>query len=233
MPEIETSTDPLAPAEAIAYFKAKVPAADWETIESAENEIAFKVAGIADLDVLDDVYAALEKALAEGASFEDFKADVGARLEDAWGGDEKNPGWRLENIFRTNLQSAYQAGHYQQAQEQKDDRPYGMLDVIEDSSTSEICSDLDAEIGGQAIPLDDPIWDTAYPPNHYECRSTVITLTEDEAREMGILDDPPDVEVAEGFDHPPGFVPDEDPEEYAPDLAEDVARFTDGGEEES
>ena len=116
------------------------------------------------------------------------------------------------------------AGRYQQARADTDDRPYWMLDVVEDNATSDICGDLDDEIGGKAIDADDPVWLTAYPPNHFRCRSQVITLTADQAREMGILDDPPDVEVEEGFDGPPDdFEP--DASEYDDDLAGDVERF--------
>ena len=224
---IYTTTDPLAPAEAMRYFRAKVPA-PWSEIETEESSIAFRVAGLADLDVIDDVLSALRTSLEGGGTFEDFKASVGERIDAAWGGDVANPGWRLETIFRTNLQSAYQAGHYAQARAQQDDRPYWLLDVIEDDATSEICSDLDDKIGGRAIDADDPIWLEAYPPNHFNCRSSVITLTEEEAREQGILEDPPDVEVADGFDGEPGDVPDADPEEYDPDIAADVDRFNEG-----
>lgn len=165
----KTSADPLAPKDAIEYFRSKVPVTgnEWADLISQNHDWAFKLAGVADIDVIEQVYSALETAIADGTGFDEFKEAIGEQLENAWGGTVSEPGWRIETIFRTNIQSSYQKGHRQQAKEQKDDRPYGMLDVVEDDATSDICADLDDQIGGQAISLDDPIWNTAWPPNHF------------------------------------------------------------------
>ena len=229
MDPIQTTADPVDPEEAVNFFRSKVVLTDeqFDEIAKGNHRKAFTLAGVADIDVVQDVYDSLDTALASGIDFRDWKATIGEKLESAWGGTVANPGFRLETIFRTNCQGAYMAGRYQQARADTDDRPYWMLDVVEDDATSDICGDLDDEIGGKAIDADDPVWLTAYPPNHFRCRSQVITLTEDQAREMGILDDPPEVEVEEGFDGPPdSYEP--DASEYDDDLAGDVERFADG-----
>jgi SPP1 gp7 family putative phage head morphogenesis protein len=220
---------PVDPKSAIAYWRNKqiVDPETYRALDAEEKQRAFSVAGIADLDLLEQVYSSLDTALSEGISFQDWKPLVEDELVRAWAGTVANPGWRLETIFRTNIQSAYQAGNYDTAKEQRSDRPYGLLMVIEDGATSDICQDLDEQFGGKAIALDDPIWQTIWPPNHYNCRSDVDTLTEEQAIEAGILDDPDEAEVAEGFDIPPGSIGEVDPEEYSEDLSEFLEAFID------
>lgn len=231
MDPISTTADPVDPEEAIKFFRNKVKLTDdqFKSLSEQNHAKAFTVAGVADIDVIQDVYDALDRATANGTLFKDFQADVAEKLENAWGGTVANPGFRISTIFRTNLQSSYMAGQHTQAMAGKEDRMYGMLDVVEDDATSEICGDLDDAIGGQALEIDDPALQAAWPPNHFNCRSQIITLTETEAREQGILEDPPspdDLDIDDGFRGPPdSYKP--DASEYSDDLAEDVARFVD------
>ena len=178
---LEVSADPVYPEEAIRFFRGKIGVTEdeWDALEDQNHDLSFKLAGIADIDVIDDVYSAIDDAITNGTTLEDFRDKVIDELMNSWGGSVANPGWRVETIFRTNLQSAYQAGHYAQAQQNKEDRPFGMLDVVEDGRTSDICADLDDEIGGRAISLDDPIWSKAWPPNHFNAL-TADTLVETE-----------------------------------------------------
>jgi len=223
---VDTTADPVNPEKAIRYFRRKLKLTDdeWQELEDQNNDLAFRLAGIADIDVIEQTWSALDKAIEQGTDFEEFKSDVAQSLTDAWGGSVANPGHRLETIFRTNTITAYQAGHHEQAMRQKDDRMYGMLDVVEDDATSEICSDLDDQIGGVALPIDDPALQAAWPPNHFNCRSNIITLTEDEANEQGIGEgpDPDDLDIDEDFRGPPGADGLPDPEEYGE--LEDIVR---------
>jgi SPP1 gp7 family putative phage head morphogenesis protein len=220
--------DPIKPAEAIKYWRSKVALTDDEfnALVDKSNDTAFRIAGISDLDVIEKVWVALDDALDYGEDFQAFKNRVTDSLIKNWGESVANPGARIENIYRTNIQSAYQAGHRKEAMRNRDDRPYGLFTIINDSHTSDICSDIDDELDGKAISLDDPIWKKIWPPNHYMCRSTVITLTHDEAVAEGIIEpDEDDVEVAEGFDKTPDEEVDIDPEEYPDELMADVRRF--------
>jgi SPP1 gp7 family putative phage head morphogenesis protein len=226
---IQTTTDPVDPQEAIEFFRRKSTLTEdqFKSLSEQNHAKAFTLAGVADIDVLVAAYDSLDSALAEGTSFADWKSEIGEQLEASWGGTVANPGARLETIFRTSLQSSYMAGRHAQAMEGKEDRMYGMLDVVEDSSTSEICGDLDDAIGGQALEIDDPALQAAWPPNHFNCRSQIITLTEAEAREMGINDDPPspeDLEIDDDFRGPPdSYTP--DPEDYPDGFQDAVKNF--------
>jgi len=230
-----SSVDPTNPLAAIDYFRSKALMTDeaFEEDAAANHAKSFMLAGVADLDVIDHVFRELDKSIATGTDFREFKASCKESLENAWGGTVANPGWRLETIFRTNIQSAYQAGRYKEAREGQADRPYGFFSFVDDDRQSDICGDLADQFEGKAIALDDPIWNKVWPPNHYNERTDVVTLTEGEALEQGVLDhedvpDSEDVEVAEGFDQTPdSYEP--DPEEYG-ELEKDVERFTDTSE---
>ena len=55
--------------------------------------------------------------------------------------------------------------------------------AIEDERTTEICSAR----AGITLPYDDPFWKSNWPPLHYNCRSTVRELDEEEVEAMGLL----------------------------------------------
>lgn len=50
------------------------------------------------------------------------------------------------------------------------------FDAVLDERTSKICNELD----GVIKPVNDAFWDTYYPPNHFNCRSTVRQLNDGE-----------------------------------------------------
>jgi SPP1 gp7 family putative phage head morphogenesis protein len=184
-------------ADAIAWFRAKVPmtADEFYALEAEARRRAFTVSGVAELDLVSTVWEALERGVREGTTLEDFRKAVGDTLEAEWGGP--NPS-RLETIFRTNVQSAYSAGRYRQNNSPavRATHPYSKFSAVMDSRTSDICEALD----GTVLPSDDPFWSTHQPPLHFNCRSDVSAITEDEARELGVDDGPP-----EGGDPDEGF----------------------------
>ena len=65
------------------------------------------------------------------------------------------------------------------------------MSVVEDDNTSEICEPLD----DICLPVDDDFWDEFYPPNHFNCRSTVEQLDEFDGKKA--LSSKDDVDEAE------------------------------------
>lgn len=189
----------LPPARAIAYLKAKgyVISDAWEDVWQEANAKAFTVAKVAKLDILQDIKQALEKAQAEGKTGKWFEKELTPVLQaKGWWGkkeviDEKTgeitseqqgSPWRLQTIYQTNLQSAYNAGRYEAQMENIDDRPYWMYVAIVDD-----CTRPDhAALNGQIYPADDPIWNVWYPPNGWGCRCRVVPVAERELKKMGI-----------------------------------------------
>lgn len=203
------SDDPVDFDEAIAAFRELVPMTDedWASLSQAAKGQAFKVAGVAQLDVVTQVWEAVEAAITEGTDFRDFVAAIGDTLTTAWSGTVADPAWRMETIFRTNLQKSYNHGRYKQATDPDtiEDRPYWMFDAVMDNRTTDTCE----ACNGTIRPADDGWWSTRIPPLHFNCRSTLITLTEEQAEALGgAVDHPPKAKADDGF----GDAPDDDDE---------------------
>lgn len=197
--------------EAIKWFRSRVPMLDdgIDAMWDLNRSVGFTVAGVTDLGILNDVWQALDKAIQKGTTFETFKKDVAAKLEEHWGGEKPS---RLENIFRTNVQTAYAAGRWEQAQdpEVKEFRPYGRFVALLDRRTTAICTNLN----GSVAHLDSPFWKSNWPPLHFSCRSTVISVTEEQATQLGV-----EVKPTKGAAPLPGFGATPDKRGYEPDTS--------------
>jgi SPP1 gp7 family putative phage head morphogenesis protein len=128
--------------------------------------------------------------------------------EDKYGLGSKH----AETVARTNIQTAYQYGHYQRLDKQREAFPIWGFDIVKDGDTSDICAALE----NKAYPADHPIWDKLYPPNHYNCRTTVVpfeSVEEAEAQGFTVMDAWPRTEAggyfmpSEGFSSNIGTVP--------------------------
>ncbi len=225
--------DPAHFREAIDAFRDRVPMTDslFDELEAAEREFAFTVANVAQADVVADAFDAIDRAVSQGTSFEQFRDDVGAKLENAWGGEE--PG-RLETIFRTNTMTAYNQGRFRlmTSPAVKAARPYWRWDVVVDARTSdEICRPIGA--AKVVLPQDHPWARTHYPPLHPNCRTVCTPLSEEEARAEGITRSPPNVKVVDGFGAAPAVTGSDwepEPQDYpAPIAAELDDKLADAG----
>lgn len=207
-------SDPHQFEQAVNAFRKRVPMkkGEFEELESAERERAFTVAGVAQLDVIADVWRAMDSAIEKGEDFNEFQAKVSERLSDSWGSPNAP---RIETIFRTNIQNAYSAGRYEiySAPKVKEARPYLRFDAIHDDATDEDCEACDDTI----LPQDDPFWANATPPLHFNCRCVVTPLSKDDVDERdGPDEEAPDVEGDEGF----GERPTAEAQDWKPELGE-------------
>lgn len=193
--------DPVQFQEAIDRFRQLVPMTDaeYEQLEEAEQQFAFTVANVEQADLVAQVYDAIDSAVSQGKTFEDFQADVGGALADAWGGDDPS---RLDMIFRTNVMDSYNAGRYDvmTSPAVAEARPYWRFDGIDgDGRTCDICQPCI----GVILPQDHPWWRRHYPILHPRCRDLAVAMSKEEAEQEGITSDPPDVDPAPGFGSPP------------------------------
>lgn len=188
----------LPPEQALRFFRAKglKPSFDWRDVWQQEHESAFTVAKMADVDLLADVKAAVDRALADGTTLADFRAQLTPILQKAgwWGVQEQvDPATnesrlvqlgsprRLETIFRTNLQTSYAAGDWAQIQENIETAPYLMYDAVDDNRTRPAHKAWD----GLVLRADDSFWDTHRPPNGWNCRCSVIQMGERQLKRSG------------------------------------------------
>lgn len=197
---------PFTPEEAIRFFSGKLPMTrdEFEALTDKLIGEAFYVTGLEKLNIEKDVKALLNDALKNGMDVKDFQFklnELQVKYSTPAYGREGTIGtdildYHAETVFRTNMMSAYNSGRKEMYQdpEVKEYFPAYEYSAIMDGRTSEICMELD----GKVYLADDPIWSTIWPPNHFNCRSTVVTINKyDFTRDM--IDDNPGVEPAEGF----------------------------------
>jgi len=220
---VTVSLAPLPMKEAADFWRNKIKLGPTEFAKlSDEAKIkAFGISGIAKGDELTTVYNALQRAIEQGISFGDFKkecAEIFTRR--GWTGKRE---WRVQNIFRTNIQTAYNSGRYQKQKENAEYFPYLQYNAVGDRRTRP----THAAMNGKVFPINHPFWDTWYPPNGYRCRCSTLSLTEGQVKRRGLTvetEDPTDtpVEIADprtgakmtvqqllpdpGFAHHPGKV---------------------------
>lgn len=172
----------LVPKEALDYLKRKKlrPAFSYKDVWNEEHAAAFTVAKAMQLDVLSDIKKAVEKAVEDGTTFEQFKKDLKPTLmQKGWWGkkDMVDPltgktvnaqlgsDRRLKTIYSTNLRSAFQKGQYDRAMS-SDAHPYLMYHL----GPSVHHREQHARWNNLIRPKDDPIWNEIFPPNGYGCK---------------------------------------------------------------
>lgn len=178
--------------EAIAAARARkvlLPGEYYGQVARGARRVATTVSGLAGLDQAQAVIDSVRAALARGDSFGDWQR---AALSRGW----DLPAGRLETIFRTNVQTAYAAGHWRQFQANKLRRPYLMWSAINDSRVRPAHLAMD----GHIAPIDDVVWQVWTPPAGYNCRCSQISLTEEQAKARGYgRQDRPFVVPDQGF----------------------------------
>lgn len=75
----------------------------------------------------------------------------------------------LKTEYNTAVSGGQMASKWVDIQRDKDILPYLEYDAVLDGRTTELCS----KFHGIILPVDDPFWKAYYPPNHFNCRSTV------------------------------------------------------------
>lgn len=204
--------------EAIAYLRRRLdlPPGRWEEILRTVDEAARdRAEGMSDAlvaDILRDVLAAIE----DGTGLPEFL--------NGWEAAIRRHGWRDESgsrrarlAFRMMTAQAYAAGRWQQIQRLKKVRPYLRYVHVDPELTQAGSRDAHAAWHGVILPVDHEWWLTHYPPNGWNCRCYVQSVSVRELKRYGwkvSADAPPAktvirfvrgkaVETPEGID--PGF----------------------------
>jgi len=142
--------------EAVAYFLAKgvMSKAEFDKFMAAEKAKAFTAARVYAADELQRVYDAILMALEKGTTYREFAKATEDLLTSPW---------HRETVFRTNVLSAYGAGHWEQANQIKELRPYARYSAVMDGRTRP----THAALHGLVYPLDHPFWRQYWPPWDY------------------------------------------------------------------
>lgn len=180
----------LSPEQAIEYFKSKGFAYswDWQDLWQAAQSQAFTVAKAMRMDVLQTIRDEVQAALDEGRTFAEFKKGLEPKLKEMgwWGKSEivdadgvvssvqLGSPYRLKTIYRTNMQTSMMAGRYREMIDSMDVAPYGQYVSVLDGKTRP----AHRALNGLVFRLDDPFWNTHWPPNDWNCRCRVRQLTQ-------------------------------------------------------
>lgn len=188
----------MTPEDAIAYLRGKdyLITWNWHDVQAAAHQRAFTVAKMTSADLLRDVRNALADNFAQGKTVDDFLRELQPLLEaQGWWGkqvivDSKGAAEvvrlgtprRLRTIYQTNAQSAFMGARYKAMRAAVATHPYWMYVATMDASTRP----SHAALNGKVFRWDDPIWESIYPPNDYNCRCRVVALTEAEVKARGL-----------------------------------------------
>jgi hypothetical protein len=172
--------------EAIDFLRQKVnvPSAKWADILEGAHARAFTVAGATKDGMLVDFRAAIDKALAQGTTLEEFRKDFD-QIVARYGWDYNGTrGWRTRVIYSTNLTTAYAAGRYQQMTDPDVLRyqpywRYRHADGVLHPRPQHLAWD------GTVLDADDAWWKTHYPPNGWGCHCYVEPLSRRELADSG------------------------------------------------
>ncbi len=188
------------PQDAIRYLEQKFPKASWaytDLLDDAHDR-AFVVAKMVDVDLANTVCQSLITTMQNGTGYKAWAKDIDKVLAksgwydgqinvDSQGNAKKvatGGQHRLETIYRTNVAAAYEAGRQQVIFNGRDDDPFGylMYSAIMDNRTRPTHKALH----GKVMAKSDPAWNAIAPPNGYNCRCTVISITKGQARRYGL-----------------------------------------------
>lgn len=121
---------------------------------------SFTATGLAGAAQIRALKESLDQVIANGETFEQWrKSALAGKVPLGL------PGYRLENIFRTNTQAAYMRGRGEQMLARVRTHPYWMYDAVNDGRTRPAHRAMD----GTILRHDNPWWTTHYPPNGYQC----------------------------------------------------------------
>lgn len=184
--------------QAIIHFNNKVllTSQGYLDVKAYEHALAFTVAKMLDKDLLKDTHDLIAKSLENGTDFREFKKQLLPLLfKKGWLGfddsltdkkaiNEQNHqiNRRLRTIYHTNLHTAYSAGQWQRIEQTKEFLPYlqYMPSVSENKRLSH------TKLYNIVRPVDDPIWQSIFPPNGYGCKCWCKQITKTKAEKIGI-----------------------------------------------
>ena len=168
-------------SEAINYFTKKAPILyeKLDDITSSVKDTFFYIKRSTELEATKRVLESLKKTLENGGTYQEWKQDISDIADKAGLGED---GWYSNLVYRQNMVNAYQSGRYEQQMEDDEYFSYLLFDGVEDDRQTDFCRTY----SGKVYKKSDPIWALIYPPNHFNCRSSVIELGADKIKELGL-----------------------------------------------
>lgn len=183
----------LPPAEAVEWMRARgrlTPTFSWQDLWESEHAEQFTVSRLARMDLLQALRDGITQSVAGDLSRRDWTRNAEKLLADAgWWGIKavtdpatgevvltKFDPARLKLIFDTNTRQAYAAGQWERILRTRQALPYLRYITKRDDRVRP----LHALWDNVTLPVDDPFWQTHYPPNGWRCRCRVVSVSQRE-----------------------------------------------------
>jgi len=173
----------VQPVEAIRSVRARraVTPDEWERMSAEERKFAFTYASAPDEALAELARTEIERAVSEGASFEEFRQTMQREYKSR--GLEPLSDHYAQTIFRTNVMSAYQDGRAEMF-----DRPEvrAVIPYLEYHTAGDM--DVRPEHAALAgiYAADDPFWSTHKPPIGHNCRCGMRPCSQMRLDERGL-----------------------------------------------
>jgi SPP1 gp7 family putative phage head morphogenesis protein len=181
----------LPAQEAVDYLQRRgklTKTFDWRDLWQDEHAQQFTVSRLARLDLLEAIRDGITKSVQGDLSRRDWTRDIKSLLQQSGWWGEKNvldpdtgelvktvfdPA-RLKLIYDTNTNMAYSAGLWERIERNKKTSPYIRYITKRDERVRELHEQWD----NVALPVDDPWWNTHYPPNGWRCRCRAMSMSQ-------------------------------------------------------
>jgi len=185
------SLSPLKPKDALAYFRQKGLRTSfaYQDVWQDEHAKAFTVAKAMSMDILTDIRDALDTAMAEGKTFEQFRKELAPILQAKgwWGrkemvdpltGEKKlvqlGSDRRLRVIFNTNMRTAYNVGNWQRSWATRASFPYL---IYHHADGLRFPRPEHQAWDGVCLPIEHPFWKTHYPQCAWGCKCSTESVS--------------------------------------------------------
>lgn len=170
--------------EAIEFLRQRLALPDgvWlKLLQEVDIAARDRSAGMSEAMVRDILEAVL-KALEQGSTVETFRDEFDTiTAARGWAGDN-TAGWRSALTFRVMTAQAMAAGRWRQIQRLKARRPWLRYITAGDHRVR----DAHKAWHGVILSINDPWWQTHFPPNGFNCRCHVQQLSDRDLERYGL-----------------------------------------------
>ena len=176
---------PFKEAEAFFLDKINLPSQKWDDYKGEIHAKAFMSAGAYNADLLSDLRKIVDGAIKDGVDIGTFRkqfADLVTKRGWALNSLHPNPNskdavaWRSDLVWRTNINSAYQAGRWQQFTD-------GTTHFLRYKHADGVMNPRPQHVvwNGLVLPIDHVFWKTHYPPQGFGCHCRCYHVEDAEA----------------------------------------------------
>lgn len=161
--------------------KINLPTDTYLDLQGQEHDYFFAVAGANKVEVLGELRRAIDDAIYDGQTIDDFRKRFDKIVEKTGWQYKGGRNWRTRIIFDTNIYGAYNRGRLEQHLDLAEALPYWEY-IHNDSSHPR---PQHQAWHGLVLRYDDPWWKYHYPIKAYGCHCTVLAHDDSDLKRLG------------------------------------------------